>query len=83
MGHIMAYIDLKLLDIFVKLWDLFRKTMGYSGQNYAIYWARTTGLYYGLYLEKIWDILGKNYNIYFRIYWFKIFGHIWQTYVIY
>ena len=33
MGHIMAYIDLKLLDIFVRLWDLFRKNMGYSGQK--------------------------------------------------
>ena len=28
MGHIMPYIGLKLLDIFVKLRDLFRETMG-------------------------------------------------------
>ena len=33
MGDIIAYIGLKLLDIFVKLWDLFRKTMGYFGQK--------------------------------------------------
>ena len=28
MGHIMAYIGLKLLDIFVKLCELFRMTLG-------------------------------------------------------
>ena len=40
MGHIMAYIGFKLLDIFVKPSDLFRKTMGY-------YWAKTIGYIMG------------------------------------
>ena len=29
--------------------------------------------------KKIWDILGKNYCIYFGIYWFKIVGLFGKT----
>ena len=42
MGHI-AFIGLKLLDKFVKLWDFFRKPKGYSGQKLWDIWAKTIG----------------------------------------
>ena len=31
MGYTMGYISQNLWDIFVKVWDLFRKIMGYIG----------------------------------------------------
>ena len=33
--------------------------------------------------QKLWDILGKNYEMYYGIYLLKIVGYIWQNYGIY
>ena len=33
--------------------------------------------------QKLWDILGKNYGIYYEIYWLKIVEYILQNYKIY
>ena len=33
--------------------------------------------------QKLWDILGKNNEIYYWIYLLKIVGYIWQNYGIY
>ena len=33
--------------------------------------------------QKLWDILGKHYGIYYGIYWLKIVGYIWQNSGIY
>ena len=29
--------------------------------------------------QKLWDILGKKYETYYGIYWFKIVGYICKT----
>ena len=31
---------------------------------------------------KVWDILGKNYRIYYGIYWLKLVGYIWKMWNI-
>ena len=61
-----------------KPWDILSKTMGYIGQKQWIYWV------------KLWDILGKIYDILtktgiyqkkdilskkYGIYWAKIMGY--------
>ena len=38
---------------------------------------------YGIYSEKLWDILGKKCGLYYGIYGLKIVGYIWQNYGIY
>ena len=45
--------------------------MGYIGQNYGIYWAKTIGYIMG-YIWQTWDIFGKNYEIY----WAKTIGYL-------
>ena len=66
-----------------QLWDILGKTMGYIGQNYGMFWAKTIGDISGYSWQKLWDILGKNYGIYYGIYWLKIVGYICQNYGIY
>ena len=57
--------------------------MGYIGQNYGIYWAKTISDISGYSCQKVWDILGKHYGIYYGIHWLKIFGYICQNSGIY
>ena len=51
-----------------QLWDILGKTMGYIGQNYGMFWAKTIGDISGYSWQKLWDILGKNYGIYIMVY---------------
>ena len=48
--------------------------MGYCWKNYGIYWAKTIGYFMAYIRQKLWDIIGKNYEIYYVIYWLKIVG---------
>ena len=51
------YLTKNERDIFVKLRDLFRKTMGYSGQTlWHILWYTLVKNCW-IYLSKLWDIL--------------------------
>ena len=38
------------------------------GKNYGIYWAKTIGYFIGYIRQKLWDIVGKRYRIYFQNY---------------
>ena len=56
--------------------------MGYIWQNYGIYEAKTIGYFIGYIWLKVWDILGKNYRIYYGIYCLKLVGYIWKIWNI-
>ena len=72
-----------------KIWDLFKKTMGYMGRNCGIYCAKTIGYFLGYIKQKLWDIFGKHYGIYCQKLWDisgktmgyigKNMGYIWQN----
>ena len=53
--------------------------MGYIGQKLWIYWAKTIGYFIGCIKQKLWDIFGKHYVIYFQ----KLWDILGKTYGIY
>ena len=60
----MGYIKKNLKDILDKIMGYILKNMGYIWKNYGIYWAKTIGYFIGYIRQKLWDILEKNYEIY-------------------
>ena len=63
-------------DIFGKNYEIYLEKYGIFGKKYGIYWDKTIGYFMGYMRQKLWDILSKNYGIYYRIYFSKAMAYI-------